>query len=289
MLKQTMEPSNAIITLVAKENAAQATNSEPIYGTKYGTLQAAREFDAWRSSAVPPELTPPLPNPFIPKDFTIKCGGGASCLMVKKEAVRPRLLRDAPGIRVHFLQDQTFRRPKAFAFFLFRSNLLYSSPKASVTAQLFQAVLADTLQDATCTSSAPALQPAQRAACPLVVVSWPCVLSAFAVRVPVWSDQAGLAGLGASLGAEYNGLALSASGYNSRLPALVKYVGEQVPSARMRRSSSFCPTCLPTCCCCCCCCCGCCCCCCCCCCFPLHLTRRRGRPGALLRAAAGRL
>ena len=34
MLRHTSEPRNAIITLVAKDNAAQATLREPIYGTR---------------------------------------------------------------------------------------------------------------------------------------------------------------------------------------------------------------------------------------------------------------
>ena len=45
------------------------------------------------------------------------------------------------------------------------------------------------------------------------------------------AHQAGLAGLSAGLGAEYNGLYLTASGYSSRLPELIAYVAQQVKSA----------------------------------------------------------
>ena len=53
----------------------------------------------------------------------------------RSSRVTPSLLTDRDGLRIHFVQDTTFERPKAFAFFLFRSKLLYASPTASVTAQ----------------------------------------------------------------------------------------------------------------------------------------------------------
>lgn len=146
MLAHCMEPRNAIITLVAKSNEAGATRTEPIYGTKYGTVSLAREVDAWRTSAVPPELAPPQPNPFLPQDFTIRTPQKST---TRDGVISPVVLTDELGTRVHFLPDATFNRPKAFAFFLFRSSLLSSSAKASVTSQLFQSILADTLQDST--------------------------------------------------------------------------------------------------------------------------------------------
>ena len=45
--------------------------------------------------------------------------------------------------------------------------------------------------------------------------------------------QAALAGLGAGVGAEYNGLFLSASGYSDKLPELIQYVANQVKSAEL--------------------------------------------------------
>jgi insulysin len=196
MLSHCMEPANALITLVSAENANAATLTEPIYGTRYGTLPIRREVEAWRKAAVPEGLYPPQPNPFIPSDFSIKCGGnGGVCTRPKLGATAPLLLADAPGQRVHFLQDETFQRPKAFAFFLFRSDVCYTSPATAITAQLFQAMLADTLQDAT--------------------------------------YQASLAGLGAGIGAEFSGLMLTASGYNARLPDLVEYVAGEVRTAHL--------------------------------------------------------
>lgn len=197
MLEQCSDPRNALITLVAKANEGSANMQEPIYGTRYGILPLTREVEAWRTAKVPADLAPPKPNPFVPTDFRIKCAsGGGACVPAKRDGgVSPRVLSDVPGLRVHFLQDSTFNRPKALAFFLFRSNLLYASPAASVTATLFQSVFADVLQDST--------------------------------------YQASIAGLGAGLGAEYNGLALSASGYNARLPELVRYVAGQVRTAEL--------------------------------------------------------
>ena len=193
MLTNCAEPSNAMITLVARSNEPQAKYTEAIYGTKYGTVSLTREVDAWRKSDIPSELAPPLPNLFVPTDFTIK--GKGKKAPNKKGGVVPIVLNDQPGQRIHFLQDSTFLRPKASAFFLFRSDICASSPKASITSQLYQTILADVLQDST--------------------------------------YQAALAGLSAGIGAEYNGLYLTASGYNSRLPELVSYVANQVRTAEL--------------------------------------------------------
>jgi hypothetical protein len=137
MLKITSDPKNAMITLVAKANEPMATLTEPIYGTKYGKLPLTREVEAWRTSQLPAGLAPPLPNPFVPDVFTIKAPDRPP---PAKSEVAPLLLRDTAGLRVHFLQDATFRRPKANAYFLFRSNVMSSSAKASITAQLFQSI-----------------------------------------------------------------------------------------------------------------------------------------------------
>ena len=184
-----------MITLEAKTNERVAKETEPIYGTKYAK-PLDKEVKAWASSPIPPELALPARNTYIPTEaeLAIKCGA-KSCAAPKPEAVAPRLLVDDAGTRVHLLQDATFRRPKAFAFFLFRSDLLSTSPKASVTAELFQAIFADVLQDQT--------------------------------------YQAALAGLGTSLAAEYNGLFLTAQGYSARMPELIEYVSGQVRTAEL--------------------------------------------------------
>ena len=197
MLQWCADPRNAMVTLASKSFDKDATQVEPIYGTRYGTISLNREMKEWSSSTAPLELHLPGANPFIPDDFSIKCSSvGSACLQVPRSQVAPQVITSRPGLRLHFLQDSAFRRPKAFAFFLFRSPILYASPQASVTSQLFQAVLADSLQDQT--------------------------------------YQAGLAGLGAAVGAEYNGLYLTASGYNARLPAFIESVANEIKSAEVR-------------------------------------------------------
>ena len=120
------KPRNALITLIARSVEPMATRTEPIYGTRYGTVPLGREMKAWAASTAPAELGPPRPNPFLPTDFTIR---GANAPKPRPEVVAPRLITSQPGLNVHFLQDATFARPKAFAFFLFRSPLLYTSPQ----------------------------------------------------------------------------------------------------------------------------------------------------------------
>ncbi len=195
MLDGVADPSAALITLAAKSVGRDATLVEPIYGTKYGTVSIKREVEAWKTSAAPAELRPPSPNPFIPRDFELVCRSarGAACVAPAPKDVAPRVIADRPGLRLHYLLDSTFRRPRAFAYFLFRSPIAFASPEASVRSQLYQAMLADSLQDET--------------------------------------YQAALAGLGAGVGAEYNGLYITVSGYNARLPELVRLVSAQVKGA----------------------------------------------------------
>ena len=56
MLAFCADPSVAMITLAAKELEGEATQKEPIYGTRYGTRSIRREVEAWKTSRPPPDL-----------------------------------------------------------------------------------------------------------------------------------------------------------------------------------------------------------------------------------------
>jgi len=193
MLSWCKDPRNALITLISQSVVAEAKQTEPIYGTRYGTVPLTGEVQSWSKAESRTEFSPPLPNPFIPTDFTIKCGAR---LKPAKPKVAPTVLSARPGLAVHFLQDATFRRPRASVFFFFRSMLQETSPRASITSQLFQATLAEELENLL--------------------------------------YQAALAGLGAGVSIDYNGLLLTASGYNQRLPELLEYVAQQIKKAQLQ-------------------------------------------------------
>ena len=147
MLSECAQPRKALVTLVAKEvPGVKPSSTEPIYGTRYGVLPLRREVEAWSAAKTPDELGPPPPNPFIPKSFELKASGGAP---PEPRDVAPRVLASRAGLRLHFLQDCTFKRPKANAYFLLRSSLAPPSADGSVVAQLFQSMVGDALQDTT--------------------------------------------------------------------------------------------------------------------------------------------
>jgi len=192
LLEFVADPRKALITLIAKSVEPEAPLSEPIYGTKYGMLGLSNEVEAWAKAEAPPELALPAPNPFLPKDLSIRC---KDCVAPAPQDVAPRVLIREPGLLVHFLPDAIFKRPKAFQFLLFRSPLLEKSAQTAATTSIFQSVLAETLQEST--------------------------------------YQAALAGLGASVAADYSGLLLTAQGYSSRLPELVDYIAKQIKTAEL--------------------------------------------------------
>jgi len=189
ILQHTAEPESALLTLVGKEFAPQAKEREPIYGTPYGTLPLEKEVAAWRRSGTT-GLQPPSPNAFIPTRFALKCDSPPGGQPAARGAVEPALIRRAEGVRLHFVQDCAFRRPKGHAYFLLRSPQFYDSASSAVLSQLFQALASEALVDST--------------------------------------YQAAVAGLGAGVSLSTRGLIVSASGYDQRLPELVGLVAAEL-------------------------------------------------------------
>ena len=165
--------------------------------------------------------------------------------MLKRDGgVMPMVLDDAPGLRVHFLQDSTFNRPKALAFFLFRSNLLYASPPPSSLPRSSRA-LADVLQDSTYQASSPAWYAALFL--PRPVSSRPSTSDPFlpSATIPFSPHPPPIpppspphpphpppdhpAGRGHGAGQRPRSL----RAVTARLPELIKYVSEQVKTAEL--------------------------------------------------------
>jgi len=186
-----MTPRAAMVEVCAKEVAPKAPLSEQIYGTRYGRQPIEGEVAAWEAAPLLPELSLPRPNPFIPKRLAIK----APQTLPRKEGVpspTPSLLPAADGARVHFLADRTFGRPRAFAYFLWRSPEFYTSARTAVTAELFAGMLAEVLQEAT--------------------------------------YEAAQAGLVAASGVSSDAFTVQLGGYDERLPALATLVASTVRS-----------------------------------------------------------
>lgn len=137
------------------------------------------------------------PNLFEPRNFEIKCEVEGTCAPNGNGALRPghslstpSVLLHEEGARLHFLQDITFREPKASVFLLLRSPDFSSSAAADVKSTIYQALLADALQ--------------------------------------VMLDEAGRAGFTTGVYGYWEGLSLSATGYDDTLPKLVHLMAKQL-------------------------------------------------------------
>lgn len=202
---QQMKPSTAIVKLTAQELKPLATQTEGIYGALYGTMPIAAQVAKWEAPPRIAGFAPPRANPFVPTNLAIKSPRQEQAAGVR---VTPKLLLRAPGVRLHFLQDRRFGRPKAFVFLALRSSALYTDAAVSIRAELYQALLADALQDV--------------------------------------AYEAQLGGLGAGAGVSWQGLTLSLSGYDQRLPELAGTVASSLrsfdmpPQAFKRRRDQLC-------------------------------------------------
>ena len=191
---QRLTPPNALVTLTAKELSPQAPYTEPIYGARYGTLPIADEIQHWAEAPRVAGLAAPPPNRFLPYKLGLKAAAapavasarGASPLGASGLEELPTLLVNIPGVRLHWLPDRTFRRPKAYLAFALRSPALYTSAAVAAQAELYAALLNDHLQDV--------------------------------------AFEAGQAGLAFTVGVSHEGLLLQLGGFDQRLPELLELV-----------------------------------------------------------------
>ena len=165
LLERLTPPQLAAVRVVSKTFEGAADLVEPIYGTRYTDIDITKQISAWSRAPRLGDLSSPKPNPFIPTQFAIKTampavrsesrGGrvdGTSCGVFTlgcNARVMPELLIRREGLRVHFVQDQLFQRPKAFALFVLRTGELYKSASASIEAEIYKLLLEDGLEDAT--------------------------------------------------------------------------------------------------------------------------------------------
>ena len=187
MLQRMATPANVLITLIAKELAPEATKVEPIYGTRYGELPISKELREWADPPRFPRLAAPPPNRFMPYSLELKAASiPAAARGNMPMPTPPTLLVSEPAVRLHWLQDRYYARPKAFAYFSLRCPSFYTDPAAALQAELFAALLLDVLQDV--------------------------------------AFEAGLAGLGFSVAVTYEGLLIQLGGFDQRLPQLLELV-----------------------------------------------------------------
>jgi insulysin len=119
---------------------------EPWYDTNY--LSGPLPADAWtRSGHEGAELHLPLPNPFLPRCFTLKTSQEAKMEATASNGLQPRcLLRDeSSGQVLHHCLDTSFRQPRIQALFQLYTDMAYASPEQALLTKLAICLIEDDL------------------------------------------------------------------------------------------------------------------------------------------------
>ena len=159
LLSEHMCPEQAIVFLVTTEMYQQPEayglestqlvhGLEPWYQTRYltGTMPAA----AWYSETPAARaLHVPLPNPFMPRSFSLKVAPAAGTAAADANGQQPLprclLLDEAQGRVLHHSLDTSFRQPRIQAFFQLYTDMAYASPEQAIFTKLAIALIEDAL------------------------------------------------------------------------------------------------------------------------------------------------
>lgn len=185
-----LKPETCLVTYINK--GAKADRKEKWYGTEYSMEPVGDRLAAWMNPREVPDLKIPPPNPFIPKDFSIK----SKITETGKDVSGPKVVLDNDRWKLHFKADNRYGKPKAYAFFQFvQSDDFFgtsTTPRTSALAKLYRASLSDALNE--------------------------------------YSYDASAAGLNYQVSFTTKGPEISFSGYNDKLPDFVKYVAGAIAS-----------------------------------------------------------
>lgn len=145
-LFEHLTPENGNIFLSGKFLGDDKLNeSEPWYNTSYSLERISDEkMHKWVHSPVNPELKLQQPNPFIPKDLSLK----AEPLEVGEDDLAgPSVILSNEYMCVHHKLDRTFRRPKANVIISLQSPMAYWSPWYAVMSNIFTYLVEDSLTE----------------------------------------------------------------------------------------------------------------------------------------------
>lgn len=118
----------------------KTTEIEPWYGTPYSMEKVdTAALNRWSSQCIDPRLELPLPNLFIPTDFSL--------LDVDSSVKFPTLVRRSSLSRLWYKPDPTFRTPKAHIQFDFHCPEANFSPETSILTRIFTNLLLDYLNE----------------------------------------------------------------------------------------------------------------------------------------------
>ncbi|KAK4524923.1 hypothetical protein GAYE_SCF07G2826 [Galdieria yellowstonensis] len=147
-LLQNMVPFKMWVMIASKTFQDCVDEREPWYGTQYGKFPLSGKLlsELFVVKKEQEHLYLPLPNPFIPRDFSLKCHKCASNSHLDKIQVPKKILQDDIWT-VHHQLDDRFQRPKVHLYFFLRSAYFHFSSRQALFSKLYCLFLEDILNE----------------------------------------------------------------------------------------------------------------------------------------------
>lgn len=135
-LLHCLKPESCRYTLVANPGLTnfKPDRKERWMGVDYTVLPIAKEkIAAWSSVKPHPAIAIPRPNPFLPKNLTVKDKAATPASFPE-----PRLICDSPAGKVYACADERFLVPEiAWSFYFKTPSISDADPKSHALADLF--------------------------------------------------------------------------------------------------------------------------------------------------------
>lgn len=133
-----LKPSNLLVAVMSDDVQTDAIS--PWFQAKYRIERVGSdEVQKWRTKELLPRLSLPLPNPFLPDDFSLKA--------ISRATDAPELLQQHEGYQLWFRQDSSYRIPRANFYLTVRSPLANDSPTHVALTKLYLATVKDNLAE----------------------------------------------------------------------------------------------------------------------------------------------
>ncbi|KAJ3192026.1 Insulinase (Peptidase M16) [Irineochytrium annulatum] len=151
-LLSLLRPDNFRVTLVSTAHEVDDTWSKaPWYGTEYKVLDMeASLLESLRSAELHPELFPPEPNPYIPREFIVHtppATEGDATANAARPFTPPTVILETPTIRLWHKLDDVHGVPRTSVRFMIRTPHAYASPRCSVLTRLYVDLVCDDLNE----------------------------------------------------------------------------------------------------------------------------------------------
>lgn len=176
-----MTPDNVLVTLTAPGLATDRVT--PYFGTRYAASPITDgSLQSWQHAVADSELALPAPNPFVPERLEVK--------PLDQESTIPERIVAEPGFDLWWLQDRTFRVPRADFKVAVDAPAVRTDARSRALLQLYTRVVAEAMNE--------------------------------------YAYPARLAGLGFAIDATLSGFALEISGYSGKQGLLLERLLETV-------------------------------------------------------------